>query len=272
MIKILKYGEAQVSEILSKPDLSADVEKPVAEILQNVREKGDEALFAYTERFDGVRLSALEVTGEEMDKAFDEVSGEFLNILREAAGNIRFFHEKQVRNGFMTSEREGIILGQKIIPIAKVGIYVPGGTAAYPSTVLMDAIPAKIAGCGEIVMVTPPGKDGNIKPEILAAARIAGVDSVFRIGGAQAIGALAFGTQSVPKVDKIVGPGNAFVTEANLGNGRQLDSENPSHLSMYVLLPHSTRKASGSFETGNGRPPFAVMSSAALSIRTLSSS
>ncbi len=214
MIKILKYGEAPVSEILSKPDLSADVEKPVAEILQTVRKKGDEALFAYTERFDGVRLSALEVTGEEMDKAFDEVSEEFLDILREAAGNIRFFHEKQVRIGFMTSEREGIILGQKIIPIAKVGIYVPGGTAAYPSTVLMDAIPAKIAGCSEIVMVTPPGKDGNIKPEILAAARIAGVDRVFRIGGAQAIGALAFGTQSVPKVDKIVGPGNAFVTEA----------------------------------------------------------
>ena len=144
----------------------------------------------------------------------EAVDGAFLDILREAAANIRAFHSQQVRTSFILTDRPGVVMGQKIIPIEKVGLYVPGGTAAYPSTVLMDAIPAKIAGCREIVIVTPPGKDGNVPAAILAAAQIAGVDRVFKVGGAQAVAALAYGTATVPKVDKIVGPGNAFVAEA----------------------------------------------------------
>ena len=159
-------------------------------------------------------LINLEVTEAEKEEAFASVDSKFLEILREAADNIRAFHEKQVRESFIINNKNGILLGQKIIPIEKVGIYVPGGTAAYPSTVLMDSIPAKIAGCNEIVMVTPPGKDGKINPVILAAAKIAGVNRIFKVGGAQAIAALAYGTESIPKTDKIVGPGNAFVAEA----------------------------------------------------------
>lgn len=214
MIKIYKYGEVSNSEIFARDNIASNVEGIVSEIISNVINKGDRALFEYSERFDKAKLSSLEVTKEEIDEAFALVDEKFISILKEAAENIKAFHKKQVRESFMSEERDGVILGQKILPIEKVGIYVPGGTAAYPSTVLMDSVPAKIAGCGEIVMVTPPTKDGKVNPVILAAAKIAGVDRIFKVGGAQAVAALAYGTESVPKVDKIVGPGNAFVAEA----------------------------------------------------------
>ena len=210
MIKIMKYGQVPNSEIFSRVVPTAQVEDVVSAILSDVRRNGDQAVLSYTRKFDGAELDAL----EEIQEAFAGVEPEFLNILKEAADNIRAFHAKQVRNSFLIAERPGIVLGQKVTPIEKVGIYVPGGTAAYPSTVLMDTIPAKIAGCPQIVMTTPPDRNGKIPPAILAAAKIAGVDRIFKAGGAQAIGALAYGTESVPKVDKIVGPGNAFVAEA----------------------------------------------------------
>ena len=213
MIKIYRYGEVSNDEIFARDNIAANVEPAVTAIIADVRARGDEALFDYTARFDKAELTALEVSAAEIDEAFETVEPEFLDILREAADNIRCFHEKQVRNSFVIN-RSGVVMGQKVSPIERVGLYVPGGTAAYPSTVLMDSIPAKIAGCETIVMVTPPGKDGKVNPVILAAAKIAGVDRIFKIGGAQAVAALAYGTKSVPKVDKIVGPGNAYVAEA----------------------------------------------------------
>ena len=214
MIKLMKYGEVPTCEIFARVVPTVNVEAIVAEILADVKANGDKALYAYCEKFDKVKLDALRVSEQEIEEAFSAVSAEFLDILREAADNIRRFHEKQRRNSFILNEQEGVVMGQKVTPVDRAGLYVPGGTAAYPSTVLMDAIPAKIAGVPEVVMVTPPGKDGKIPAVILAAARIAGVDHIFKLGGAQAIAALAFGTESVPKVDKIVGPGNAFVAEA----------------------------------------------------------
>ena len=214
MIKIYSYGEVPASEIFSRQSPTANVSDAVSAIIAEVVSRGDEALFEFTAKFDKAQLSSLEVTSEEIDEAFAAVDPAFLDILREAADNIRAFHSKQVRNGFMLNRDGGIVVGQKVTPIEKVGLYVPGGTASYPSTVLMDSIPAKIAGCNEIVMVTPPGKDGKISPVILAAAKIAGVTRIFKLGGAQAVAALAYGTETVPKVDKIVGPGNAFVAEA----------------------------------------------------------
>ena len=214
MIKILNSKEVSRDEIFSRVVPTVNVESIVADIIDNVRKNGDRALFEYCEKFDKVKLSALEVTEEEIDEAFAEVEPEFIRILNDAAENIRAFHEKQVRNSFIINGKKGVVMGQKVIPIEKVGLYVPGGTAAYPSTVLMDSIPAKIAGCEEIVMVTPPGKDGKVNPAILAAAKVAGVTRIFKLGGAQAVAALAYGTESVPAVHKIVGPGNAFVAEA----------------------------------------------------------
>ena len=214
MIKIMKYGEIPDSEIFARAVPETDVEKTVSEILEKVRKEGDSALKEYTERFDRVKLESLEVTGEEISKAFETVEPEFIKVLKQAEANISKFHSRQVRNSFIINDSDGIVMGQKVIPLDRAGIYVPGGTAAYPSTVLMDTIPAKIAGCGEIVMVTPPGRDGKVNPVILAAAKIAGVDRIFKVGGAQAVAALAYGTESIPKVDKIVGPGNAFVAEA----------------------------------------------------------
>ncbi len=214
MIRILKYGEVQNSDIFARVVPEINVEATVAEIIATVRKDGDKALYAYCEKFDGAKLSSLLVSKEEIDEAVSLVEPKFLEILEEAAENIRRFHEKQVRNSFIINDRDGIVVGQKIIPVDRAGLYVPGGTAAYPSTVLMDSIPAKIAGCKEVVITTPPGKDGKVNPVILAAAKIAGVDKIFKLGGAQAIAALAYGTESVPKVDKIVGPGNAFVAEA----------------------------------------------------------
>ncbi len=214
MIKIYNYGEVPNSEIFARENISANVEDIVADIIADVRKNGDKALFAYSKKFDKAELTSLEVTKEEIDEALGLVDPEFISVMEEAAQNIRAFHEKQVRNSFVINDRDGVVIGQKVMPIEKVGLYVPGGTAAYPSTVLMDSIPAKIAGCPEIVMVTPPKQDGKVNPVILAAASIAGVDRIFKVGGAQAVAALAYGTESVPKVDKIVGPGNAFVAEA----------------------------------------------------------
>ena len=214
MIKIYKYGEVSNSEIFARDNIDSGVESIVTDIIENVKANGDKALFEYCEKFDKVTLSSLEVSESEIEEAFEIADPEFVKIVEEAAINIRAFHEKQVRNSFIISEKDGVITGQKVTPIEKVGLYVPGGTAAYPSTVLMDSIPAKIAGCQEIVMVTPPSKDGKVNPNILTAAKIAGVTRIFKVGGAQAIAALAYGTESIPCVDKIVGPGNAFVAEA----------------------------------------------------------
>ena len=214
MIKIMKYGQVPNSEIFARVTPTVDVAGIVADILYDVRKNGDKAVLAYCAKFDKAELDTLEVSKQEIAEAIDAVEPEFLEILKEAAANIRAFHARQVRNSFVLADRPGVVLGQKVTPIEKAGVYVPGGTAAYPSTVLMDTNPAKIAGCPQIVMVTPPGKDGKINPAILAAASIAGVDRIFKVGGAQAIAALAYGTESIPKVDKIVGPGNAFVAEA----------------------------------------------------------
>ena len=214
MIPIYEYGQVPNSEIFARDNIASNVEGAVTEILAQVAARGDEALREYTLRFDKADLTDLEVTEAEIDEAFAAVEPEFVEILRQAAANIRAFHEKQRRNSFVVADQPGVVLGQKIVPIQKVGLYVPGGTAAYPSTVLMDSIPAKIAGCPQLVMVTPPGADGKVNPVILAAAKIAGVDRIFKVGGAQAVAGLAYGTETLPKVDKIVGPGNAYVAEA----------------------------------------------------------
>ncbi len=214
MISILKYGEVANEEIFARVTPAVDVEAIVADIIARVRAEGDAALRYYCEKFDKATLDSLLVTPAEIEEAVAAVEPRFLDILERAAANICKFHEKQKRNSFIINDEDGIVMGQKVIPVDRAGLYVPGGTAAYPSTVLMDAIPAKIAGVKEVVMVTPPGKDGKVNPVILAAAKVAGVDTICKVGGAQAVAALAYGTESVPKVDKIVGPGNAFVAEA----------------------------------------------------------
>ena len=214
MITILKYGQVETEKIFARTENTINVEQVVSDIIANVRKNGDKALFEYCEKFDHAKLETLQVTPEEIQEAVASVEPRFLEILQRAAANIRSFHQRQVRNSFIINDQPGIVIGQKIIPVDRAGLYVPGGTAAYPSTVLMDSIPAKIAGCREVVMVSPPSADGKINPVILAAASIAGIDKIYKVGGAQAIAALAYGTESIPKVDKIVGPGNAFVAEA----------------------------------------------------------
>ena len=214
MIKILRYGEVANADVFARVVPKVDVAGIVSEIIENVKANGDKALYEYCEKFDKAKLESLTVSEAEIDEAMAQVEPEFIEILKKAAKNIRRFHEKQVRNSFIINDENGIVIGQKVIPVDRAGLYVPGGTAAYPSTVLMDSIPAKIAGVKEVVITTPPGADGKINPVILAAAKIAGVDKIFKLGGAQAVAALAYGTESVPKVDKIVGPGNAFVAEA----------------------------------------------------------
>ena len=214
MIKIMKYGQVSPEEIFARVEPAFNVTDIVADIISNVRKNGDKALYEYCEKFDKAKLSFLQVTPEEMEEAVSAVDPVFIEILQKAAANIRKFHTRQVRNSFIINDEDGILMGQKIIPVDRAGLYVPGGTAAYPSTVLMDSIPAKIAGVRELVMVTPPNAEGKVNPVILAAAKVAGVDRIFKVGGAQAIAALAYGTESVPRVDKIVGPGNAFVAEA----------------------------------------------------------
>jgi len=214
MIRIYEYGQVSNEEIFARAVPEINVEAIVANIIDEVRRRGDQALYEFTFRFDGAKLDSLQVTREEIEEAVQAVEPEFLEILRKAAANIRKYHQRQVRNGFVINEGDGVITGQRIIPVDRAGLYVPGGTAAYPSTVLMDSIPAKIAGVKELVMVTPPNSQGKVNPVILAAAYVAGVDRIFKVGGAQAIAALAYGTDSIPRVDKIVGPGNAFVAEA----------------------------------------------------------
>ncbi len=215
-MEIIRYKKGMdVDALLNRGTTErADVEKTVSEIIENVRKNGDAALREYALKFDGCEIDNLVVTDEELENAYNSTDKDFIKVLEQAAENIRFFHSKQLRDGFKIEKENGIILGQKIIPIEKVGLYVPGGTASYPSSVLMNAIPAVIAGVSEIVMVTPPDKSGNIRGDILAAAKIAGVNKIIKSGGAQSIAALAYGTESVPKVDKIVGPGNIFVATA----------------------------------------------------------
>ena len=217
MIRVMKYGELSNEEIFARSMPTVNVADTVAEILKNVRERGDEALREYTKRFDHATPENLIVMAEEMQEALDAINATdpaFMAVLEKAAANIRKFHSRQVRNSFIINDEPGIVMGQKVIPVDRAGLYVPGGTASYPSTVLMDVIPAKIAGVKEVVLTTPPGRDGKINPAILAAASVAGADRIVKAGGAQAIAALAYGTESVPRVDKIVGPGNAYVAEA----------------------------------------------------------
>ncbi|MCI8943419.1 MAG: histidinol dehydrogenase [Oscillospiraceae bacterium] len=214
MLTILDAAQVPLSEILARTEDQRDISGLTADIIADVRQSGDAALRRYTKEFDKAEPDTLEVPREQLDQALADLEPGLRSVLEEAAENIRAFHRRQVQNGFIISGKPGIVLGQKVTPIEKVGVYIPGGTAPLPSTVLMDCIPAKIAGCHEIVMVSPPTCNGDIAPIILAAARIAGVDRVFRCGGAQAIAALAYGTESIPRVDKIVGPGNAFVAEA----------------------------------------------------------
>ncbi len=215
MIEIVESSLCSRAQLLERtlPESPA-VDAAVKEIIDNVVNNGDKALFEYAKKFDGADLSVLEVTRDEIDAAWENIDDDFKVTLKKASQNIENFHRMQLREGFQKDYGDGRIVGQRILPLERVGIYVPGGTASYPSTVLMNAVPAKIAGVGEIIMVTPPSKDGKIKDEILAAARLAGVDRIFKIGGAGAVAALAYGTESVPAVDKIVGPGNVFVATA----------------------------------------------------------
>lgn len=213
MIKIMKYGQVPAAEIFDRGSGASSVADTVSEIIADVEKNGDEALYRYCEQFDGAALTSLEVSEEEWAQAMEAADPALIEVMKRSAANIRAFHQRQVRNSFIISDQDGVVMGQKVVPLDRVGLYVPGGTAAYPSSVLMNAIPAKIAGVKETVMVSP-AKGGVISPAILAAAKIAGVSRVFKIGGAQAIAALACGTATVPKVDKIVGPGNAFVAEA----------------------------------------------------------
>ena len=214
MIRILKEAETDRATIFAREDPVDSVAEPVRAILADVKANGDAALKKYTQQFDGVELSTVEVGPGALEEGLRAADPTLVDILYRAAERIAAFHQHQVRSSFLVNDEAGILMGQKVLPLERVGLYVPGGTAAYPSSVLMNAIPAKLAGVKELCMVTPPGKDGKIPPNILAAARVCGVDRVFRVGGAQAVAALAYGTESVPKVDKIVGPGNQFVAEA----------------------------------------------------------
>lgn len=220
-MQIIKLTEESKKDLLDQllkrsPNHYGEFESSVADIIKTVREKGDEALFSYTEKFDHVSISkeTISVTEEEIDEAYRSVDPELLAVIRKALVNIRSFHEKQRRTSWFDSREDGVILGQKITPLRRVGVYVPGGKAVYPSSVLMNIVPAKVAGVKTTVMTTPPGKDGKVSPNTLVAAKEAGADVICKVGGAQAIAALAFGTESIPRVDKIVGPGNIFVALA----------------------------------------------------------
>ena len=214
MIRIMKESETRREAIFAREDPVSNVEEPVRAILADVRKNGDEALKRYTKEFDGADIPTVEVGMGTIEDGFRQADPVLVEILFRAYERIAAFHQHQLRNSFLINDEDGIVMGQKVLPLERVGLYVPGGTAAYPSSVLMNAIPARLAGVKEICMVTPPGKEGKINPNILAAAKVCGVNRVFRVGGAQAIAALAFGTESVPRVDKIVGPGNQFVAEA----------------------------------------------------------
>jgi len=213
MLPIITYIPGETT-VIDRSDEAVDVTATVRDIIENVKKNGDAALREYAIKFDGGCPDSIEISPEEIEEAYRSVDPALIAVMEEAAENIRAFHKNQLREGFEMKKEGGIVMGQKVIPLERAGIYVPGGTASYPSTVLMDSIPAKIAGVGQIIMVSPPSKGGRIDPRILAAAKIAGIDRIFATGGAQAVAALAYGTESVPKVDKIVGPGNCFVAEA----------------------------------------------------------
>ena len=216
--KLNKDTKQNLLEDLLKrsPNSYGQYEASVQSILNEVKEKKDEAVFAFTRKFDGAEISAdnILVTEAEIEEAYQEVDASLLDVIRKARNNIENFHAKQRQNSWFDSKPDGTILGQKVTPLQRVGVYVPGGKAVYPSSVLMNVMPAKVAGVDEIIMVTPPGKEGKISPNTLVAAKEAGVDKIYKVGGAQAIGALAYGTESIPKVDKIVGPGNIYVARA----------------------------------------------------------
>lgn len=214
MIRTFQYGEVPNETLFIRSPLFTDVGPVVADILADVQKNGDAALLRYTEKFDGAKLDSLLVTQEEVDAAYESVSEEYRAVLRQAAENIAEYHRNQIRPGFVMTRPNGVVLGQKVTPIERVGLYVPNGTAAYPSSLLMNCVPAKLAGCSMLVITTPPNADGKVDDSILAAAKLAGVDLIFKVGGAQAVAALAYGTENVPRVDKIVGPGNAYVAEA----------------------------------------------------------
>ncbi len=213
MIKILDYSVLG-ENIFARTEEKLNVEEIVTNIIEKVKLEGDKALLEYALKFDKAELTSLEVSNEEFEEALTQVEPKFIDILKKASENIKEFHSKQIRNGFKLEKKDGVIIGQKITAVERAGLYVPGGTATYPSTVLMDAIPAKIAGVKEVCITTPPNREGKVNPVILVAAKIAGVDKVYKVGGAQAIAALAYGTETIKSVDKIVGPGNAFVAEA----------------------------------------------------------
>lgn len=219
MLKFMEITESNKNSLIK--DLKArtveteqEVILSVSNILSKVKKDGDRALFEFTKAFDKVELKTLEVSAEEIDECFNKVEEDFIEALKEAKVNIEDYHKKQKANGFLMTKENGVYLGQRVLPLERVGVYVPGGTAAYPSSVLMNVIPAKVAGVDEIIMVTPPDKDGGINPYIGVAAKISGIDKIYKVGGAQAVGALAYGTETIEKVDKIVGPGNIFVATA----------------------------------------------------------
>lgn len=219
MLRLMELTEKNKTSLIKElkereKEDDLEVVAKVSNILSKVKKFGDKALLSFTKEFDGVDLKSLEVKSEELDNAFKLVEKEFINALEEAALNIKEYHENQKNRGYILNKEDGVYMGQRVIPLEKVGIYVPGGTAAYPSSVLMNVIPAKVAGVKEIIMVTPPSKDGGINPYIAVAAKISGIDKIYKVGGAQAVGALAYGTETIPKVDKIVGPGNMFVAIA----------------------------------------------------------
>lgn len=219
MLNLMEINESNKRSLIDElkgraTETEQEVILSVNNILSRVKREGDKALFEFTKSFDKVDLKTLEVSAYELDECFHKVEDDFIKALEEAKANIEDYHKKQKANGFLMTKDNGVYLGQRVIPLERVGVYVPGGTAAYPSSVLMNVIPAKVAGVDEIIMVTPPDKDGGINPYIGVAARIAGIDKIYKVGGAQAVGALAYGTESIPKVDKIVGPGNIFVATA----------------------------------------------------------
>lgn len=218
IVKLTSQTKKNILEKLLKrsPSSYTGFEESVHEIIKNVKERGDEAVFAYTKQFDGAQISSenVRVTPSEIDEAYEKVDEKLLAVIRKSLVNIRSYHEKQKRYSWFDSTEDGTLLGQKITPLATVGVYVPGGKAVYPSSVLMNVVPAKVAGVKRIVMTTPPSRDGKIPPSTLVAAKEAGVDEIYKVGGAQAIAALAFGTESIPKADKITGPGNIYVALA----------------------------------------------------------
>lgn len=249
MLKLLELDNenkvALIEELKNRSnDNTANVEEIVSGILNSVRKDGDKAIKEFNKKFDGVVNENIEVTENELEECFKKVNKEFLEALKEAADNIRFFHEKQKTNGFILDKEQGIFLGRKVTPIERVGVYVPGGTAAYPSSVLMNVIPAKVAEVSDIIMVTPPNKDGGINPYIGVAAKLAGVDKIYKVGGAQAIAALAYGTESIPKVDKIVGPGNIFVTTAKKLVFGQVDIDMIAGPSEILIIADESAKPS----------------------------